>query len=88
MTRSAVNMRNWHFSNFYFFYFTTVGVIVPYWSLYLQYKGFSAAQIGQLMAILLMTKVIAPNNWATIADNVALKKAALSDFSNMQASLR
>jgi len=69
-------MRNWHFSNFYFFYFTTVGVILPYWSLYLQYKGFNAAQIGQLMAILLMTKDIAPNLWAPIADNIAVKKGS------------
>lgn len=69
-------MRNWHFSNFYFFYFTTVGIIVPYWSLYLKYKGFSAIEIGQLMAILLMTKVIAPNIWAAIADSMAARKGS------------
>ena len=69
-------MRDWHFSNFYFFYFTTVGVIVPYWSLYLQHKGFNAAQIGQLMAVLLVTKVIAPNIWAIFADNIALRKGS------------
>lgn len=67
-------MRNWHFSNFYFFYFTTVGIIVPYWSLYLQYRGFSAMEIGELMAILLLTKVLAPNIWAAIADNLVAKK--------------
>ena len=69
-------MRNWHFSNFYFFYFTTVGIIVPYWSLYLQYRGFSAMEIGQLMAILLLTKVVAPNIWAAIADNLVAKKGS------------
>ena len=67
-------MRNWHFSNFYFFYFTTVGIIMPFWSLYLQYRGFSAVQIGQLTAILLLTKVLAPNIWAAVADNVVAKK--------------
>ncbi len=69
-------MRNWHFSNFYFFYFTSVGVIVPYWSLYLKHKGFSVTEIGQLMAILLMTKIIAPNIWAAVADNVAMRKGS------------
>lgn len=61
-------MRSWHYSTFYFFYFTTIGVIVPYWSLHLQYIGFNAAEIGQLMAILLITKVVAPNIWASIVD--------------------
>ena len=66
-------MRNLHFSNFYFFYFTTIGIIVPYWGLYLKYLGFSAMQIGELMAILLVTKVIAPNVWAAVADRAAIK---------------
>ncbi|MDB4511954.1 MFS transporter [Arenicella sp.] len=66
-------MRNHHFSNFYFFYFTTIGIIVPYWSLYLKHLGFTAMQIGELMAILLLTKVIAPNLWATLADHAAIK---------------
>lgn len=61
-------MRSWHYSTFYFFYFTTIGVIVPYWSLHLQYIGFNATEIGQLMAILLITKVVAPNIWASIVD--------------------
>ncbi|MBX2849441.1 MAG: MFS transporter [Acidiferrobacterales bacterium] len=66
-------MRNIHFSNFYFFYFTTIGVIVPYWGLYLSHLDFSAMQIGELMAILLLTKVIAPNVWAAIADRATVK---------------
>ena len=66
-------MRNVHFSNFYFFYFTTIGIVVPYWGLYLKHLGFSPMQIGQLMGILLLTKVIAPNLWATVADRAAIK---------------
>jgi len=48
----------------------TIGIIVPYWSLHLQSIGFSPVEIGELMAILLITKVVAPNIWATIADNI------------------
>jgi len=69
-------MRNWHFSRFYFFYFATVGVIVPYWSVYLSHRGFDATEIGQLMAILLLTKVVAPNIWATVADNLVATKGS------------
>ncbi len=64
-------MKTWHFSNFYFFYFATIGIIMPYWSVYLDHIGFSAMEIGQLMAIFLFTKMLAPNIWATIADRVA-----------------
>ncbi len=66
-------MRTWYFSNFYFFYFATIGIIVPYWSVYLNHLGFSAKEIGQLMAIFLFSKVLAPNVWATLADNIAAK---------------
>ena len=67
-------MRNWHFSGFYFFYFVSVGVLVPYWSLHLKYLDFNATQIGQLMGIFLLTKVVAPNIWATMADRIASEK--------------
>jgi len=67
-------MRNWHFSSFYFFYFVSVGVFVPYWSLHLKYLDFNATEIGQLMGIFLLTKVVAPNIWATLADHVASEK--------------
>lgn len=66
-------MRTWHFANFYFFYFATVGIIMPYWSVYLDYLKFSALEIGQLMAIFLFTKMLAPNIWATIADKVTAR---------------
>jgi len=66
-------MRGWHYSTFYFFYFTTIGVIIPYWSLHLQYIGFNATEIGQLMAILLATKVVAPNIWASVVDHLIAK---------------
>ncbi len=59
----------WRLSGFYFFYFATLGGFVPYWSLYLKNDGFSAAQIGELTALLVGTKVIAPNLWGWIADH-------------------
>ena len=38
-------------SSFYFFYFALLGAWLPYWPLYLQQLGYSAASIGVLAAI-------------------------------------
>lgn len=44
-------------------------MLVPYWSLYLKWEGFSASDIGELTAILLASRLIAPNVWGWIADH-------------------
>ncbi len=62
-------MPYWRFSNFYFFFFASIGVLVPYWSLYLKSLGFGPAEIGELMAVIMATKIIAPNIWGWIADH-------------------
>jgi len=41
---------------------------MPYWGVYLDYLGFTGKEIGQLMAIFLGTKMVAPNIWAWVAD--------------------
>ena len=56
-------------SSFYFFYFAALGALVPFWGLYLQHRGFSVLAIGQLMAIFMATKILAPNLWGWIADH-------------------
>ena len=53
----------------YFFYYATLGALLPYWSLYLQHLEFDASQIGELSAVLLVTKIIAPTVWAYVADH-------------------
>lgn len=58
----------WRLSSFYFFYFATLGALVPYWGLYLKSLEFSAAEIGELVAIIMATKIVAPNVWGWIAD--------------------
>ena len=58
----------WRLSGFYFFYFATLGGFLPFWSLYLKECSFSAAEIGELTAFMVGTKIIAPNLWGWIAD--------------------
>lgn len=63
-------MPYWRLSSFYFFYFAALGVLVPFWGLYLKSLGFSALQIGELMAIPMATKVVAPYLWGWIGDSL------------------
>jgi PPP family 3-phenylpropionic acid transporter len=62
-------MPYWRLSGFYFFYFATLGVLVPYFGLYLKSAGFSAAEIGQLMAIVMLSRIVAPVVWGWVADH-------------------
>ncbi len=59
----------WRLSGFYFFYFAALGALVPYWSLYLYDLGFDAVAIGELIAIIMGTKLVAPYIWGWIADH-------------------
>ncbi|VAW51257.1 Nucleoside:H+ symporter:Major facilitator superfamily [hydrothermal vent metagenome] len=59
----------WKLSGFYFFYFVSLGVLIPYWSLYLKSLGYSSLIIGSLIAIIPATKFIAPYIWGWIADH-------------------
>ena len=64
-----VNTPYWKLSSFYFFYFASLGVLVPYWSLYLKSLGYNSITIGSLVAILPATKLIAPYIWGWLADH-------------------
>lgn len=68
-------MHYWRLSGFYLFYFASLGALVPYWSLYLKSLDFSVTEIGQLIAILMATKIIAPNVWGWIADHTGQRMA-------------
>jgi PPP family 3-phenylpropionic acid transporter len=60
----------WPLSSFYFFYFSVLGGFMPYWGLYLERQlGFTPALIGQLMAITVATRIVAPNFWGYVADH-------------------
>ena len=64
---------SWRLSSFFAVYFALLGAIIPYFSLYLESLGFSPPQIGVLMSILLITKMIAPNFWGYFIDKYQTK---------------
>lgn len=59
----------WRLSSFYWFYFAALGAFIPYWGLYLKNAGFDTVQIGELSALLVGCKIIAPNSLGWIADH-------------------
>ncbi len=59
----------WRIASFYGFYFASLGALIPYLSLYLQHLEFSPQQIGEVMAVIMATRIVAPNLWSWIADH-------------------
>jgi PPP family 3-phenylpropionic acid transporter len=55
-------------SSSYFFYFALLGLVSPFLAIYLNGKGFDSRQIGDCLAILAATKIVAPSLWALLAD--------------------
>lgn len=55
-------------SFFYFVYFALLGLLAPYLGLYLESEGFSEVEIAELSALMMATKIIAPNVWGAVAD--------------------
>ncbi|MCF6354359.1 MAG: MFS transporter [Candidatus Polarisedimenticolaceae bacterium] len=68
-------MPYWRLSGFYLFYFAALGALIPYWGLYLKSLDYDPVAIGQLMALLMATKIIAPNIWGWIADHTGRRMA-------------
>lgn len=68
-------MPYWRLSGFYFFYFASLGALLPYWGLYLKSLGYDITAIGNVMAIIMATKIISPNIWGWIADHTGRRMA-------------
>jgi PPP family 3-phenylpropionic acid transporter len=82
----AMTVPYWRLSGFYLFYYATLGAFIPYWSLYLEGLGYVPAAIGQLMALMMMTRIVAPNVWAWIADHTG-RRMRLVQLGSLAAAL-
>ncbi|MGE4407340.1 MFS transporter [Pseudomonas sp.] len=58
----------WRLSGFYFFYFALLGATAPFLGLYFEHLGFSPARIGELIAIPMLMRCLAPNLWGWLGD--------------------
>ncbi len=55
-------------AGFYFFYFAYLGSFAPFFSLYLNSVGMSAVEIGILMSLPQLSRIVAPHVWGWLAD--------------------
>ncbi len=55
-------------AGFYFFYFAYIGAFTPFFGLYLLSVGRSAVEIGVLMALPAVARIVAPHLWGWLAD--------------------
>lgn len=53
---------------FYFWYFAFLGAYAPFWPLYLESVGLSAPQIGVLLSLVPVTRMLGPAFWGWLAD--------------------
>ncbi len=58
----------WRLSGFYLCYFALLGATAPFLALYFDYLGFSPARIGELVAIPMLMRCLAPNLWGWLGD--------------------
>lgn len=52
----------------YLLYFAALGMLTPYWGLYLDNRGLDAERIGWVTAALFASRIIAPYVWGEVAD--------------------
>ena len=64
-------------SSSYFIYFALLGLVSTFLSVFLDGKGFSSIEIGEILAIITATKIIAPSLWAIIADKTGQQLAII-----------
>ncbi len=65
---NPVSLTTRHIAQFFFFYFAYVGLVSPFFSLYLQDQGFAAWQIGVLISLVQVLRIFGPNLWGWWAD--------------------
>ena len=56
---------------FYFFYFAYLGTFAPFFSLYLDGVGLKPFDIGVVMALPQVTRIVAPHLWSWLADKTS-----------------
>lgn len=60
----------WRLSGLYLFYFAALGAMIPYIGLYLDGLGFTASEIGTLLALKITARIVAPNLVAWYSDHI------------------
>lgn len=68
---------DWPRQAFYWFYFSALGALLPYWPIYLRSQGFGPRALGELMALLAVSRVVAPYAGGFLSDHFGHRVAVV-----------
>lgn len=71
------NLPYWRLSSFYFFNCIALGLMLPFWGLYMHSLGYHAAEIGFVTSLLMITNIFSPPLWGWWADKTGHRLALI-----------
>ncbi len=74
-------------SGYYFLFFATVGVYLPYWALYLRAIDFTIEQIGVVAAVVVGAKIVSTSVWGWVVDHTGERIRVIQITSGVAALL-
>lgn len=77
MARTPVDPSAWRLGALFAAYFGLAGLLAPYMPLFFQARGLGAFEIGLLVALGQVMRVIGPNLWGYLADHAARRTSIL-----------
>jgi len=76
----------WRIGLFFAAYFAAAGVLAPYFPLYLEHRGLTAAQIGIVMAVAQGMRIFGPTAWGWLADHTT-ERVRILQFTSIAAAI-
>ncbi len=76
----------WRIGLFFAAYFAGMGVLAPYFPLYLEHRGLTAAQIGIVMAVAQGMRIFGPTAWGWLADHTT-ERVRILRFTSVAAAI-
>jgi PPP family 3-phenylpropionic acid transporter len=83
---AATAWQPWRIGLFFAAYFATAGVLAPYFPLYLEHRGLTAAQIGVVMAVAQGMRIFGPTVWGWLADHTT-ERVRILRFTSIAAAV-
>jgi len=76
----------WRIGLFFAAYFAAAGALAPYFPLYLEHRGLTAAQIGIVMAVAQGMRIFGPTVWGWLADHTT-ERVRILRFTSVAAAI-
>ena len=85
-THAAPAWQPWRIGLFFAAYFAAAGALAPYFPLYLEHRGLTAAQIGVVMAVAQGMRIFGPTAWGWLADHTT-ERVRILRFTSVAAAV-